>query len=1248
MICAAHHCRIQFYILLFWMWLPVCLTGQDYKFEYLSVGDGLSQVSVNAILQDSRGFLWFGTDDGLNKYDGYNFTVFYHQAGDSNSLPHNQIRALLEDSEKRLWIATTGGLACMDLKTYRIQTYPLEAPFQSASDKRDIRALLLDRFGDLWLGTRSNGLYRAELPGGQSPPQSLVFEHFVSLPNTPQSLCSNEVEAILETSDGNLWVGTENGVSRVERQQRNDFSFTTFQHIQGDSRSLSHNDIETLFQDRSGSLWIGGSGGLSRFDFASETFDNFLAVADESGQFGNIVWSIFEDSDDQFWIGTLDGLALFDRQKMTAQFFRYDPVNRRSISNSVIQAIIEDHSGVLWIATAGGGVNKLNSHRAQFRHYLNGPRDDGNLVSRSITALFEDPDGTIWAGTLEHGLFCLHFKDDGPGQAYHAPEIRQFSQQTGTANGLSHNNILSITGDSAGNLWIGTWGGGLNYFDRKSATFRVYRHEPNNPQSLRDPEDEVRALLVDSRQRLWAGTDAGLHLMTGTPTEPTFRVYQHDPADPQALPGNNILHIFEDSKSQGRRLWISTLSGFSRADIDDQMNIRFTRYTDAIGPAGNIGDNAILNIHEDTLRNVLWLGTFGGGLVRFDIENRKFSRMNSRDGLPNDIVYAIMSERGPHLWISTNRGLARFNPDDPARTVYHYNLSDGLQSDIFSANAALRSRSGQLLFGGINGLNAFYPEDVTVNRYKPPIIITHFKEFDKVIRHDITRSDTLQLSHNDNFFSFEFSALDFTNPSKNRYAYKLEGFDKVWRFRSADNRQASYTNLDGGEYLFRVRGSNNDGVWNEQGLAVSVLIHPPFWARPWVRGLFVLLSIAATIALLKLRLRRVERQAVQLEQQVKERTAELKARQTDLQKQAMKLENANQQLQLEVVERRKAEENADRANRAKSEFLTSMNHELRTPLNGILGYSEIIRKHGSLTTKQSEAVRIIKQCGKHLLQIINDLLDFSRIEAGKLEIHERPFRFPAFLTSLSAMVRLKAEEGEVVYLERFDSELPEAVLGDDKRIRQILLNLLNNAVKFTALKDRQPGILRQVEFEVQRLARDQIRFLIRDSGIGIAKEHLHDIFQPFYQVARQRHYVEGTGLGLGICRKLAHLLDSELIVESELDVGSVFRIDLRLPEVTIEGQASARNRVQQDSSGDQHDRIIVLPPKEDLDTLAAAIRIGDIGKIIQLLDQIEQNDAQLTAFLDPLRNLAKSFEIDRLKTKFEKLKSSVSQASEDA
>lgn len=784
------------------------------RFDRISLEEGLSQATVWTITQDRQGFLWFGTADGLNKYDGYRFTVYTHDPQNPTSLSDNRIYTIYEDRSGTLWIGTSvGGLNRFDRKKEEFVHYHHDPSDPHSLSNDRVMSVYEDRQGILWVGTSGGGL-------DQLDRQTQRFRHYRHDPDDPHSLSNNYVFPIREDRNGNLWVGTADGLNLYDRE--ND-RFFQYKHDSTDANSLSHDLINAIHEDRSGNLWIGTDDGLNRLVLEGPSDGN--GQDDQAVRFvrykrdpsnpkslsSSVIWAIYEDRASSLWVGTsAGGLNRFEPGGNTFLTYKNDPYDPNSLSNNSVRSIYEDDSGALWVGTNSGGLNRLSRLREKFLHYRYDPLNENSLSSDRVYAIFEDHLGDFWIGTVDSGLNRLDRETE---------MFTDYKSDPADPGSLSENSVLSIYEDRAGTLWVGTFAGGVNRFDRRTGKFFRYKNDPADPHSLSD--DRVRAIIEDRSGKLWLGTYGGLNMLDRHRSR--FTRYRHDPDDPNSLSNDRVRCLFEDSAG---RLWVGTYGGLNRFEPESES---FVHYRHDPGVPNSLSNNSVLSIYEDA-SGAIWVGTFGGGLNRLDVAAGKFTYFSEKDGLPNNVVCGILGDSQGNLWLSTNKGLSKFNPK--ARTFRNYDVNDGLQSNEFNTGAYFKSRNGELAFGGINGFNLFRPELIKDDPYVPAVVITAVKKFGEAFHTDISDSISIEISYRDKYLEFEFVALDYRNPQKNRYAYIMEGFDDDWTLAGPD-RDARYTNLDPGEYVFRVKGSSSDGVWNEEGISVRVVVRPPFWREAW-------------------------------------------------------------------------------------------------------------------------------------------------------------------------------------------------------------------------------------------------------------------------------------------------------------------------------------------------------------------------------------------------------------------------------
>ncbi|MCP2606550.1 ATP-binding protein [Candidatus Aminicenantes bacterium AC-708-I09] len=823
------------------------------------------------IIQDKQGFMWFGTEDGLNRYDGYEFKVYRNDHDNLNSLNYNYIKVIYEDSKGNLWIGTYGGgLDKFNPQQEKFIHYKYEVDNPYSLSNNYVTSIFEDKFGVLWIGTEE-GLNKFDSKKGRF----IRYKHDI---NNPDSLSSDFITCIYEDSKGILWIGTENGLNKFDRENER---FIHYFHEPKNPHSISNNYIYSIYEDHLGNLWIGTyGGGLNRFDRKTGKFIHYKYNARNPNSLSNnYVRVIYEDSSGTLWIGTEDGLNQFNRKSENFFRFKHRPYDLNSLSNNEIYSIFEDRAGVLWIGTRVG-LNKLNQKSKQFIHYYSIPNDPNSLSNNYVRAIYEDDDGILWIGTYG-GLNKFNRKKG---------IFKHYIANPNDLTSLSSNRVMAICGDGPNILWIGTENG-LNKFNKKTEKFIHFKSEIGNPWSL--SSNFIRVVYKDRDGNLWIGTDNGLNKFERKTGK--FIHYKHNPKDPNSISNNFIYSIFEDSRGT---LWIGTLKGLNK--FDRKKNI-FKKYFVIPGDSRSLNNNEILSIYEDS-RGILWVGT-AEGLNKFDRNREIFTHYTTKDGLPNNLIYDILEDREGNLWLSTNKGLSKFNPVQ--EKFRNYDVSDGLQSNEFSKGACFKSKSGEMFFGGINGFNSFYPEKIKDNPYPPQIVITDFKVFNKsisigekfdgmiILEKSITNTKEIILSHKHRFFSIEFSALHFVSPKKNQYAYKMEGFDREWNY--VGNRNfATYTNLPPGEYTFRVKASNSDGVWNDEGLSLKIKILPPFWMTWWFRGIILIFILVALISAYHARTYAIRKRAHHLERVIGRRTSEL--------------ERVNEELRKEIIERKRIEE----------------------------------------------------------------------------------------------------------------------------------------------------------------------------------------------------------------------------------------------------------------------------------------------------------------------------------------------------
>ncbi|MFN8380954.1 MAG: two-component regulator propeller domain-containing protein [Anaerolineales bacterium] len=821
--------------------------NRSIRFEHISLEQGLSQSVINVIFQDSKGFLWIGTEDGLNRYDGYSFKVYKPEEDNENSLSNRWITAIVEDKDGYIWIGTRqGGLNRFDPRSGLFTIYKHDPTDNSSLSNNRINTLYITKNNTLWVGTDSD-LDRFDR----------VNKNFVHYLGDEDGL-KNPITTLYQDTKGFLWIGIrDSGLYQLDESTNSIKAFTTGNN----SNTLSDNNITSITEDAENNLWVATLNGLNRFKANTQTFTRYRHRADDPESISSdTVNHLYIDHNSVMWIATGDGLDIYNSQLNQFIHYRHEPENPGSVSNNLILSIFEDRGDVMWIGTNGGGLNKYNRKQDEFAYYRGELSNPNSLSGNLISAIFVEPNSTVWIGTLDSGLNRFS-PSTGEFKQYHHDPLKPDS--------LSSDQVYSILVDRHGALWVGT-SNALDLFDPTTGTARHFEPQESGNSISGLP---VYAIYEDRKGNIWLGTSEGLDLFD--PSKETFTNYHHDPENPNSLSDSQAVAIKEDLQGD---LWVGTVDGgLNRLQYSTG---KFIHYQNRRGDPKSIGNDSILTIYESK-DGTLWVGTAGGGLNRYDLKTDSFTSFTEKDGLPNNVINGILEDKENNLWISTNYGLSRFNPF--TNKFRNYTVSDGLQSNEFNSNAYAITPYGEMYFGGINGINFFDPLAISTDTYVPPIVLTSLTQNGETLKTDVEVEElkefTLQWPKNS--FEFEFAALSYSQPNKNQYAYKLENFDSSWN-ELGTKHSSLYTNLPGGTYTLKLRGSNSDGIWNDAGRSIKLTVIPPVWETWWFRGLFVLVLGTTIAAGYRWRIKSVESRNRQLENLVQRRTSDLEKRTRDI------------------------------------------------------------------------------------------------------------------------------------------------------------------------------------------------------------------------------------------------------------------------------------------------------------------------------------------------------------------------------
>jgi signal transduction histidine kinase/ligand-binding sensor domain-containing protein/CheY-like chemotaxis protein/HPt (histidine-containing phosphotransfer) domain-containing protein len=1076
------------------------------RFEQLDVEDGLAQESVLSIVQDRQGFMWFGSQAGLSRFDGYKVTVYRNIVGDRRSLAENWVGALHMDARGRMWVGTDGGLDLFDPKTQSFTHYLPQEPEKRGSGNRHIKAIIDDGRDGLWIAT-ADGLQQFDPATGK-----FVIHHHER--GNPSSLGHDHVNALARDRQGRLWIATSAGVDML------DVGATSFVHYP--LQAAGARGAQSLLVDSDNVLWVGTQNGIERWALDGKNPQRRILGAAQGLPPGTIK-RIYQDRDGTLWVGSQTG-GLFRWRAADERFaqYRHQQGDPHSIADNYVSSLYRDNVGTLWVGTWYRGVSRVDLGSGGFARLVKDPGQPYTLTDNKVRSMLDAGNGKIWVGNNDG----LNLYDPVVGKT--------LLYRTSGGDNLD-GQVTALLQDprDRNTLWVGGRNG-VRRFDVRARRFGPLMLSHGDPEN-----DTVRYLYGDREGMIWASTRAGLHRID--PASNGVLTFRHDPADIHSLADSVVRPVLEDRRGN---LWVGTFNGL---DLLDRKTGRFTHYRNNPNDQGSLSHNEVHYLFEDE-DGTLWIGT-AAGLNRMERRGDgsvHFRRFLRKDGLADDAIAGILPDRGKYLWLSTNTGISRLDMGNGQ--VRNYSGVDGTIEGAYFDGSALRAQDGTLYFGGFNGITAFDPQEVRENSTAPTAVITDFQIFNKpvrpgqggankgVLRQAIEYTSALSLREGDSVFSLEFAALHFAAPKRNRFAYQLVGFDQDWVVTDAGKRFATYTNLDPGTYQFRVKAANKDGIWNDNAATLSITIAPPYWKTWWFRLLGAMLLLGTAFGIYKARVRVLRRQQQRLEQQVSLRTAEVELKNRLLQEQKRELERRDSHLS-------QAKQRAEQATRQKSEFLANMSHEMRTPLAGVIGMLGFALRDNALSERTREQIERGQGNAQSLLAIINDLLDFSKIEAGKLHIENIDFALASLVENVVSLFAEQTMSNTVGFEVDFAEDLPEFVVGDPTRLRQVLVNLVGNAFKFT---ERGKVSLR-VQREGSGPEGHRIRFTVEDTGIGIPPDALPRLFQKFEQgdTTTTRRY-GGTGLGLAISSQLVELMGGAVDVVSAPGAGSTFAFTIPL------------------------------------------------------------------------------------------------------
>jgi signal transduction histidine kinase/ligand-binding sensor domain-containing protein/AraC-like DNA-binding protein len=1064
----------------------------EYVFSHLDFTNGLSSNHITCLYKDTKGFMWIGTTSGLNRYDGYQFNIYKHDFRDSSSIDDNYIEQIFEGPDSKLWIGTrSGGFEIYDFATDHF-SHNYASYLKNLSLPQYWLLSVVKGNSGFWFVYKDGGLFHY-LPNGR-------MINLTHVENDNSSLAASGIVSSRLDPDGDLWIIHQNGILEKIDGLQNKVVFRTDILQKNIGRDLI---LCSMYLDDQNDLWFCSNGDFKGAYFyrpGTNLIRHLYQGSKEGNLSSNIVYNTLQDEKGLIWLATdHGGVNIVDKKDFSLRFVEHVENDNRSLAENSVPAMYKDDLGIIWLGTFKSGIDYFHQNLTKFPHYRHQPLNPSSLSYDDVNNFVEDPAGNIWIGSNGGGLIYFNRKEN---------TFRQYLHHADNPNSLSNNIIVSLLLDKNNKLWIGTYFGGLDCYDGKK--FTHFKHNDEIPTSLAD--DRIMCLYQDSDDNLWMGTlEKGMERYD--PKKNIF--YHYNSGQSNSLRNNYVSSITEDAH---KNLWIATAFGI---DVLEKNTGKFVHYSNT---DNQLSSNNVILLLKDSHGN-MWAGT-REGLSLFNPEKKTFQSFRTEDGLPDNTIRCLLEDNSHDLWISTSNGISRIHAD-PLHDHSGYRIQckkyheqDGLQGREFNERAGLKTKEGDLLFGGPNGFNIFNPTEIVYKNTAPPLIFTDLEIFNKsvhagdktgkhiILNESIMETDQIVLRHSDDIFSLEFASLGFIYNAKTKYAYILEGFNKNWLEADSKVRKAIYTNLDPGQYTLRVKATNEDGEWGEKEISVKIIILPPFWKTPLAYFLYLALFIAILYFARKMIIQRARmRFALEHERQEAKRMHEM--------------------------------------DMMKIRFFTNMSHELRTPLSLILAPVEKLLKGPPLPDPRKQ-YELIRRNATRLFYLVNQLLDFKKMEVNELELQGTEGDILKFIKDISFSFIDLAERKNISFSYR-SSDKSLITQFDQDKIERVLFNLLSNAFKFTP-EDGSVG----VEVGVDRSKNDEVilQIQVKDTGIGIAKENLKKIFERFFQTKVPNTILnQGSGIGLAISMEFVKMHKGNIWVESEPGKGSCFTVTLPFKEV---------------------------------------------------------------------------------------------------
>lgn len=1206
--------------------LSVSSQTSSARFSHLTTEDGLAQNMVDCMIQDRHGFIWIGTWNGLCRYDGYDFEVFNRQDQKEFNLRNNFIHALHEDGFGNIWVGTGNGLYLYiyDKKTF-VEVEPSGTGFGANHVFHSI-----EKFDDrhLLIGTRDQvSLIETIEPNGQ-----FEIRHKIKIGQRPGDLAGTLINTMSAGTPNSIWIGSDGGLHQVDSLLD---LVKVYTHDTGDVLTLSNSVVVDLFHSKSGKLWVGTEAGLNSFDPISETFLRYYNDPSNPNSLPhNTIMNLLEDSQGNIVIATLGGLSILDKKGTSFSNYYHQPDDVFSLNNDFINCLMLDNANNIWIGTERGGINIYNARQNTFEQFKSEINNTNSLSHNTVNSIFEDKN-YLWVGTAGGGLNRL---------SKSSQNVKRYKFDVDDNRTISSNFVTSIYRTPQGKLWAGTWGQGISILENEGTSQEYFRRLTVDNSSM--SSNFISSIVKDDFGRLWIGTLGGL-MMCHLNTEIFSTVYTEESEHHITRVGC----LLADERSQ---LWVGTRRGLVLLELDVGSTRIKQVFSHSDGSTNSLSGDYVISLHQDKKGNT-WAGTYGHGINKLTIDGDSYriDTYSTADGLSNNIIFGIVEDGDGNLWLSTDYGLSRFNPQTGISRNFFKN--DGLLNNQYYWSAAFKGADGKLYFGGMNGMDAFYPSWISDDIDRPTVTITDIKLMDEsvvpgkeyngqvVMNKHAAVVEQMSMSYMEKTFSIEFSTLNYQAGDVITYRYMLEGFDKDWNVMRSPRHFVTYTNLVPGEYRFLVKAAGSDGVFGNSSTELKIQVTPPFWQTWWFRVSFVLSLVAMVFGYVRYRTFILKRQKAVLERQVALRTDEINRQKEALSFQAVQLQSSNEELEhkqeliegqnrkledqnKEILEQRdeviELNNKLNMVSQLKLSFFTNISHEFRTPLTLILGPLERLLSNAHLKDEIRNTLELMNRNAQRLLHLINEIMEFRKIEKGKIELRVSHGNIAAFCRRIFEAFEPLSEIKKISFC--FESNTKTDNLWyDNQKIENILYNLLSNAFKYTPNGGQIRMEVSTISYEESRLEKtgdfgqqenNVVSIKIIDSGEGISEENLPLIFKRFYRIESENAFkIGGSGIGLALTEELIKTHHGEIFVSSQPGEGSVFEIQFpclkgayAMDELKVtEDESSILNQVEilknelliHEESNDEHKELVL---DKDKNTILVVEDNADLRKFISL------------------------------------------------